>query len=95
MEPADKKRLNWVRVGSLLSEAFTQTQSNSSHLESLKPAQRRAEEDFRKERERQWEQKERKVSETEKKEDDRCPQVLICSRVSLRLLRRKKIWVYK
>lgn len=72
MEPANKKsRIKWVRVGSFLSAAFTQTELDSSHLESLKPAQRSWG--------RLWEgegqrgQKERAVSGIERKEEKSGP----------------------
>lgn len=62
MEPADKKSKLSVCLGSFLSVLLTQTQLDSSHLESLKPAQRGAEEDFTKERNSE-NKKERKLSE--------------------------------
>lgn len=46
-------------MGSFLSAAFTQTELDSSHLESLKPAQRGAEEDFGKERDSENKRKEK------------------------------------
>lgn len=98
MEPASRtSTLSQGEVGSLLSAAFIQTESDSSHLESLKPAQRGAEEDFRKERERKNKKEER--GETVRKEEDGmfspqaargrrdCPQVLMCpSRLTPSLL---------
>lgn len=51
-----------------MSAAFIQTESDSSHLESLKPAQRGAEEDFRKERDS--ENKKKEGGETVRKEED-------------------------
>lgn len=51
-----------------MSAAFIQTESDSSHLESLKPAQRGAEEDFRKERDSENQKKER--GQTVRKEED-------------------------
>lgn len=80
MEPADKKsKLIWVRVGSFLSAAFTQTELDSSHLESLKPAQRGAEEDFTKqwEQKEMWERKKKCVLSSGSSPALDCPRVLI------------------
>lgn len=82
------KKVNWVRVGSFLSAVFTQTELDSSHLESLKPAQRRAEEDVKKETNSENKRKTKWVSESVKRREKcvhssgsrpalDCPQVLI------------------
>lgn len=66
MEPADKKQTK-LSMSKELSVVFTQTQWDSSHLESLKPAQIGAQEDCRM---KMSSEKERKVTEIERKEKD-------------------------
>lgn len=54
------RQKGWTKssaVGSFWSVVFTQTKLDSSHLESLKPAQEQAEEDLRKDRKKTTEEK--------------------------------------